>query len=140
MPPSFPFQLITSAGHNPTTDSPVCLDVELLGGAEAAQNWIRARGLDTRDRSKMKIIAALGCSGGDLSELARLVDGITQRPEVGNEEGWERALRPILHALHDPNYRDELPPEVTQGAVSQEAFVETLAQAALPSSDPNKRD
>lgn len=137
--PRYAFQLIISAEQKPGSKI-VCVDVTALGGKASVCHYLETSGLTKRDRSETKVIAALGREGGDMSELAGLVDGITQRPETNAAEEWEKTLAPLITALLDPNYRDELPPEKTCGGVSQEEFAETLAQAALPSSDPNKRD
>jgi len=113
----------------------VCLDVEAMGGVEQAILWAQ----NTAVKEGTLILAALGRKGEDLSELGRYVNGFLSRPE-GPEPDWEAAVKPLVIAIRKPQYRDELPPEECGGGVTAEQFAETLAQAALPDSDPRKRD
>lgn len=101
--------------------------------------WIKARGLDKRNRTgvaRQLLISLLGRRGEDLSEMARYVDGITSK--MGD---CKRACRIAAFAIRNPNYVEPPNPDVdTRGGVSMAAFKETMRQAALPSNDPNKRD
>jgi hypothetical protein len=120
--------------HNVAT-TVLCLDLTSLG-VEGALAW-----LDTYGRPEGSVVvAAVGPGGYVLGPLVGRVDAIVSRPSKDTFAGWRKAFLAAVTAVLDPDHRDDLPREKTIGNVSPEAFAETLAQGALPSADPNKRD
>jgi hypothetical protein len=130
-------QVISSPEQRPEA-AVVCIDVAAMGGVGATLRWITAT--SANQRGDRLVIAAIGVDGYDLSSLSGFVDGVVTRPRLQTPRAWAQSVAPLVQASKDPGHEDALPARETQGAVSEEEFEETIAQAALPDSDPQKRD
>jgi hypothetical protein len=131
--------IITSMEQSPTGADITCLDVTALGGVSAAVAWTEKylAGLRTRERL---LIGGIGQERIDLAKLASLVNGVVTRPRLPTPAAWRERIAPVVKALRTPENVDTLRVEELQGGISEVEFKETLAQAALPDTDPRKRD
>lgn len=111
----------------------ICLDATFFNTPERINAW------KAKYPSEARIILLLKDDDRcpkNMSTVTRLINGVAHLFEG---ETVEQAIHSLLmYWSGAPD--DMLDPKETVGAVSMEEFEETLLQASLPSSDPNKRD
>lgn len=121
-------QVVRSQTDKMRSASIICVDAESLG-FEGAIDWAK------KNRESLgpwqKIVLAVPKSGGNVGENMKLFHGAMSSFPTNVE-----MVRNALVFVAEKEDQDAGLP----GAVSREEFAETLAQGALPSDDPRKRD